>query len=41
MKIDPEIKLELFCLGIAIGLLPTYVLGYLKDKKIRSQKKLM
>lgn len=41
MQINSEFKLELFCLGIAIGLLPTYVLGYLKDKSIRSQKKLM
>ena len=41
MEFNPQLKLELFCLGIAIGLLPTYVWGYLKDKKVRSQKKLM
>lgn len=41
MQINTELKLELFCLGIAIGLLPTYILGYVKDKKIRSEKKLM
>uniref|UniRef100_UPI0032168B93 hypothetical protein n=1 Tax=uncultured Draconibacterium sp. TaxID=1573823 RepID=UPI0032168B93 len=41
IKINPEFKLELFCTGFAIGLLPTYIAGYIKDKKIRSAKKLM
>jgi len=41
MDINPELKLELFCLGFAIGLLPTYIIGSFKDKKIRRLKKLM
>lgn len=41
MQIDPAMKLEMFSIGFAAGLLPAYVLGYLKDKKIRSQKRLM
>lgn len=41
MSLNPDFRLELFCSGIAIGLLPTYITGYIKDKKIRSQKKLM
>ncbi|MCY1721532.1 hypothetical protein OU798_14345 [Prolixibacteraceae bacterium Z1-6] len=41
MNIDPDVKLELFCSGFAIGILPPYIIGYLKDKKIRSAKKLM
>lgn len=40
-KINPQFALELFCLGFALGLLPTYVWGYSKDKKIRRNKKLM
>lgn len=41
MQLNPELKLELFCLGFTIGLLPTYVWGHLKDKKIRKEKRLM
>lgn len=41
MQVNIEHKLELFCVGFSIGLLPTYIIGHLKDKKIRSQKKLM
>lgn len=41
MQLNAEYKLELFCVGFAIGLLPTYVIGHLKDKKIRIEKKLM
>ncbi|WP_346856743.1 hypothetical protein [uncultured Draconibacterium sp.] len=41
MNLNPEYQLELFCLGFAIGLLPPYVVGSVKDKKIRRQKKLM
>lgn len=41
MQLNAELKLELFCLGFAIGLLPTYVWGHLKDKKIRQEKRLM
>lgn len=41
MQLNADIKLELFLIGFAIGLLPTYVLGHLKDKKIRKEKRLM
>ncbi len=41
MQLNPELKIELFCLGFALGLLPTYVWGHLKDKKIRREKRLM
>lgn len=41
MQLNTNLKLELFLIGFAIGLLPTYVWGHLKDKKIRKEKKLM
>lgn len=41
MQLNAELKLELFCLGFALGLLPTYVWGHLKDKKVRHEKRLM
>lgn len=41
VKINPEMKVELFSLGFALGLFPTYVWGHLKDKKIRTEKRLM
>lgn len=41
MQLNADIKLELFLIGFAIGLLPTYIYGYLKDKKIRKEKRLM
>lgn len=37
----PEHKIEMFSIGISIGLVVSYVLGSLKDRKIRDQKKLM
>jgi len=39
--IKPELKIEMFSIGIAVGLVSTYILGTGKDKKIRSEKKLM
>ena len=41
MQLNADIKLELFLIGFAICLLPTYIWGYLKDKKIRKEKRLM
>jgi len=41
MQLNANVKLELFCLGFALGLLPTYVWGHLKDKKVRQEKRLM
>ena len=36
-----ENKVEMFSIGISAGLVITYVFGSIKDRKIRSQKKLM
>lgn len=41
MQLNTELKLELFCVGFALGLLPTYVWGYRKDTKVRQEKRLM
>lgn len=41
MQLNADIKLELFLIGFSIGLLPTYIWGHLKDKKIRKEKRLM
>lgn len=41
MQLNPAIKLELFCLGFIIALLPIYTIGHIKDTKIRSKKRLM
>ncbi|MDX1285053.1 MAG: SoxR reducing system RseC family protein [Draconibacterium sp.] len=41
MNIFPDYKLEILSAGFVLGLLPTYVIGHIKDKRIRSQKKLM
>lgn len=39
--VKPELRIEMFSIGISIGLIVSYFLGSWKDKKIRSQKKLM
>ncbi len=41
MQLNAELKLELFCMGFAIGILPIYFWGHQKDKKIRNKKMLM
>nr|WP_321358209.1 SoxR reducing system RseC family protein [uncultured Draconibacterium sp.] len=41
MQLNADIKLELFLIGFSICLLPTYVWGHLKDKKLRKEKRLM
>ncbi|WP_319500982.1 SoxR reducing system RseC family protein [uncultured Draconibacterium sp.] len=41
MQLNADIKLELFLIGFSIGLLPTYIWGHLKDKKLRKEKRLM
>jgi len=41
MKITPEYSVEMLSIGFIIGLLPSYVWGFVKDKKVRSEKKLM
>lgn len=39
--IKPELRFEMFSIGISVGLVVSYILGSIKDGKIRSQKKLM
>ena len=41
MKINPEFSVEMLSIGFIIGLIPSYVWGFVKDKKVRSAKKLM
>ena len=41
MKINPEFWVEMLSIGFIIGLIPSYVWGSIKDKKIRSEKRLM
>ena len=41
MKLFPHIRIEMFSIGFVAGLLPGYILGSVKDSKIRSGKKLM
>lgn len=40
-KIRPEYPMEMFSIGIAIGIVLSYILGSIKDQKVRSEKKLM
>ena len=40
-KIRPQYRLEMFAIGISIGLIVSYIIGSIKDKKVRSEKKLM
>jgi len=39
--LKPELKVEMFSIGIATGLVLSYILGSIKDHRIRSEKKLM
>lgn len=41
MKIKPELWIEMISIGFIIGLIPSYIWGSIKDKKIRSEKRLM
>lgn len=40
-EINPIYPLEMLSIGFALGLIPFYIWGYFKDKKIRSEKRLM
>ena len=40
-KIYPDIWIEMLSAGFVSGLMPSYIWGSYKDKKIRSQKRLM
>jgi len=39
--IKPEHKIEMFSIGISAGLILSYILGTIKDRKIRTDKKIM
>ncbi len=41
VQFNAAIWVEMLSIGFAIGLLPAYVLGHIKDKKVRSEKRLM
>ncbi len=41
MKFNPEFRVEMLSIGFIAGLIPTYVWGFIKDKKVRSEKRLM
>ncbi|WP_167615489.1 hypothetical protein [Maribellus sediminis] len=41
MKLQPLHKLEMFAIGISIGLVVAYFAGNIKDKKVRNDNKLM
>ncbi|WP_167605192.1 hypothetical protein [Maribellus sediminis] len=41
MKLQPLHKLEMFAIGISIGLVVAYFAGNFKDKKVRNDNKLM
>lgn len=40
-KLFPELWIEMLSFGFVAGIIPAYIIGTLKDKKIRSAKKLM
>ncbi|MCF6356200.1 MAG: hypothetical protein L3J54_00215 [Draconibacterium sp.] len=40
-KINHEFRIEMLSVGFIVGLIPTYVWGSIKDKKVRSEKRLM
>jgi len=40
-QIIPAYKIELFAVGVSIGLVVSYFMGNIKDKKVRADKKLM
>jgi hypothetical protein len=41
MKINPDYFVEMLSIGFIIGLIPSYFWGFIKDKKVRSGKRLM
>jgi len=41
MKINPDYSVEILSIGFSIGLITSNIWGFVKDKKIRSEKKLM
>ncbi len=41
IQLQPALWIEMLSLGFIIGLVPSYVFGLIKDKKIRAEKRLM
>ncbi|MCF6333857.1 MAG: hypothetical protein L3J11_11285 [Draconibacterium sp.] len=41
MKVIPQYSIEMLSLGFIAGLIPSYIWGFIKDNKIRSEKRLM
>ena len=41
MKIKPDLWIEMLSIGFIVGLIPSYAIGWIKDKKIRAEKRLM
>lgn len=41
MRYKPDLWIEMLSIGFVIGLIPGYFRGFIKDKKIRSEKRLM
>lgn len=41
MKINPYYWVEMLSIGFSVGLIPSYILGFIKDKKVRKDKMLM
>lgn len=41
IQIDENLWVEMLSIGFTVGLIPAYVWGFIKDKKIRSEKRLM
>jgi hypothetical protein len=41
MKTVPDYSTEMLSIGFTIGLIPAYIWGYIKDKKIRAEKRIM
>ena len=41
MQFYPHIWIEMLSVGFMVGLIPAYVWGFIKDSKIRSEKRLM
>ncbi len=41
MKTKPDLWIEMLSIGFIVGLIPSYAIGWIKDKKIRAEKRLM
>ena len=41
IRINPDYWIEMLSIGFIVGLIPSYIWGFIKDKNIRSEKRLM